>query len=208
MKIESKIENFGSVQFPSFSGVRAMMMPFRMEDPRGTVPYPQYLDLVSEICAKSSVKQGVGYLTIDEAVVEQGETQRRPGLHVDGYNAPYGGGGGGYAHNGMFVASSVLGCIGYRGSFDVDLDQDGGCREEDRLAFGGGSPLLWNQLYWCSPHAVHESIPMAIRTPRQFIRISMPSDAPHHREYTPNPLGVLPTGPASAARPVQMGFRS
>lgn len=50
-------------------------------------------------------------------------------------------------------------------------------------------------VYGCGALTVHKSIPMVKDTPRQFVRLSMPSDAPWYEGYTVNPLGVKPTGP-------------
>ncbi len=57
-----------------------------------------------------------------------------------------------------------------------------------------------NTLYWCSPLCVHESLMTRHPAARQFVRVSMPSDAPWHEGYTPNPLGILPTGPIHGPR--------
>lgn len=202
---DSKIELLGQVEFPRYSATRVMMMPFLLEEPRGSLPTPLtgYRGLVSHICSKSAVREGVGYLTIDEALVLEGETHRRPGLHVDGLGAW--GGGGGYAANGMFVAASVEGCEGYQGVFDAALGDDGDCAHID-VSKATTVRMGASKLYWCSPRAIHRSLPMPRDIHRQFIRISMPSDAPWHEGYTPNPLGIMPTGPIGLARP-GMSFR-
>lgn len=204
---ESKIEDFGTVEFPAFSGVRVMMMPFLMQGPRNSLPdsLGMYRDAVASICSMATVKEGVGYLTIDEALVRAGETHRRPGLHVDGFGAY--GGGGGYAANGMFLASTHEGCVGYAQSYEGEPGMDGDC-EHLRSELGSGAVMRAGHVYWCSPMALHESLPMRADIHRQLIRVSMPSDAPHHREYTPNPTGVQPTGEPAPARPGYMAFRA
>lgn len=206
--IESQIKDFGALQLPEFSGTRVMMMPFLMQAPYASLPdsLSHWREAVSTICELATAKQGVGYLTIDEALVRAGETHRRPGLHVDGVG-PYGGGGGGYAANGMFLASSVDGCMGYRQTLDAEPGPDGDC-EHLRLALAPGFVMRAGRVYWCSPMAIHEALPMREDTRRQLLRVSMPSDAPYHREYTPNPTGVVPPGEPAPPRPHHMAYRS
>lgn len=204
---ESKIEDFGLIQLPRFAGHRIMMMPFLMEEPVNSLPemLGGWRLTVAIICARSSVKSGVGYLTIDEAFVRKGETHRRPGLHVDGPGTY--GGGGGYAKNGMFLAASHFGCIGVNGTFTEEPGLDGSCEHFEKIPFFTDY-FLGQHLYWCSPFALHKAVPMWQDTHRQFIRVSMPSDAQHHREYTPNPTGVQPTGEPAPARTEHMSFRA
>ncbi len=206
MYIESKIEDFGTIALPKYTGTRVMMMPFLMEEPRKSIPdtLEHWRDTIEHICQRSAVKKGVGYLTIDEALVRKGETHRRPGLHVDGMGTY--GGGGGYAANGMFLATSYIGCLGYPGSIPGEPGPDGDCEHLRKHLF---QTMIMDKyrLYWCSPMAVHEAIPMDKDIYRQLIRVSMPSDAPYHREYTPNPTGVVPPGVPAEPRPHHMNFR-
>lgn len=82
----SKIRHLGEVKLPEAHGIRIMMMPFKTEDVEGTLPeYLQhYVPLITTLCDFATGPHGVGYLTIDEALVRKGESHRRPGLHVDG----------------------------------------------------------------------------------------------------------------------------
>lgn len=204
---ESKIEDFGKVSIPEFTGTRVMMMPFLMEDPIGSLPssVDSWKKPLQEICHMATVKSGVGYITIDEADVKEEETHRRPGLHVDGMG-DYGGGGGGYAANGMFLVSSHVGCVGYRLSYEGQPVEDGDC-EHLRELLRESVVMKPGHVYWCSPMAIHESIPMLRDTKRQMMRVSMPSKGPYHRDYTPNPIGIMPVGEPAKARLKQMNFR-
>jgi hypothetical protein len=210
--MQSKIEDFGPIELPAYTGVRVMMMPFLMEDPTGTLPesLAGYRPALERVCALASPKSGVGYLTIDEALVRAGETHRRPGLHVDGCG-PYGGDPTPqwprpYASNGMFLASSHEGCRGYTQDVEGSPGADGDC-EHLRSQLGAGFVMSPGRLYWCSPTALHEALPMPRDTYRQLLRVSMPSAAPYHRDYTPNPLGIQPTGEPGPSRTRQMAFR-
>lgn len=193
-------------------GIRVMMMPYLIHDPVGSLPAqlaPWYSALVQAsylALGPLGVKPGVGYLTIDEALVRARETHRRPGLHVDGVGADgtRGGGaygGGGYAASGMLMTSSHIGCRAYVQDFENEPDADGDCSHlADELEPDSAFALQARQWYWCSPMTVHEAIPMRNDTRRQFCRVSFPSTAPWHIGYTENPLGIMPTGPIHPPR--------
>jgi hypothetical protein len=106
----------------------------------------------------------------------------------------------------MLVAASVEGCRGFAQSFDGQPGANGDC---SHLADQCLAPMsmLPNRVYWCSPLAVHESTAMDRHTRRQFVRLSMPSNAPWHEGYTPSQYGVLPTGPIHGVRQ-GMSFRA
>jgi hypothetical protein len=85
------------VTFPQPTGVNVNMMPFVMGDD-STIPEEckGYIPIIQE-CLRSrhhfdSSEIGkVGYLTIQEGFINEGDTQRRPGLHTDGHlNANWG----------------------------------------------------------------------------------------------------------------------
>lgn len=211
---ESEIYCVGEIVFPEFSGTRIMMMPFLLHDPERSVPDSLALwrPALAALCALAPLHEGVGYLTIDEAVVGAGETHRRPGLHVDGIGpdgrAAAWGGGGGYAGNGMLVAASVEGCRGWVGEFRGYPGNNGDCAHlAEQCAMERMITMRANVVYYCSPLAVHEAIPMTTEQPRQFVRVSMPSRCPWYEGYTRNPLGVEPTGPVHPRRDEFMNYR-
>jgi hypothetical protein len=210
---QSKVEEGIAVRFPKFRGIRVMMMPFLVEDPIGTLPENlyHYATMTRDIL-NYGADRGVGYITIDESLVKTGETHRRPGLHVDGIGpdgraAPYGGGGG-YAARGMYLAASVKGCRGWNKVFKGWPGLNGDCAHlSDQCRPEDAIPFEANTVYWCSPLAVHEPLQLAQDTPRQFLRVSMPSDAPWHEGYTENPLGIKPGGPIEPPRVAEMSYR-
>lgn len=211
---QSQIEQRGTLSFPPFTGVRVMMLPFRL-DYLDTLKLDQlapWQNTLRSLCAMSVIKQGVAYLTVDEAVVKGGETHRRPGLHVDGVGedgeAGGWGGGGGWGKSGMLVAADKLGCVGWNQTFQGQPGANGDAehlrpqlRDEARVFMEG------NQVYWVSPLAVHESLTMPQEQTRQFVRLSMPNDAPWYQGYTESPFGVKPTGEIRAARSTFMNYR-
>lgn len=209
----SEVEDLGPFQLPAYSGIRWMMMPFRLEDVQRTITAAAWHEALQRMVALAPVQEGVGYLTIDEAEVEPGTTHRRPGIHVDGVGPTggiggWGGGGGGWGTGGMIVVASHLGCRAWVGAFETRIGPNGDCshmkgmlRDEDAI------PLLGQRAYWLNESCVHEPLPLATRTKRQFVRLSLPSDAPWYEGYTRNPLGVEPTGPIHPARAEFMAYR-
>ncbi len=206
---ESRVEEHGEVTFPAFSSTRVMMMPFEMGNIH-SIPdsLDHYKPMLQSIFEREPLRywfrmyykdMRVGYLTIDEKVVKAGQTHRRAGLHVDGVyksqGGGWGGGGGSWGGNrGFLVAANRYGCRAWKQSFEGYPKDEGEC---DHLAPQLGQPisLSANVLYFLNPLCVHESMPMVEDTPRQFFRLSFPSDSPWFEGYTENPLGIKPTGP-------------
>lgn len=181
-----------------------MMMPFHTHDALRSLPaLGGWREYVAALCAIPGVRAGVGYLTIDECFVPAGETQRRPGLHVDGARGGAWGGGPSYAYNGALLVSSDGACMLF-GQED-NPGEDGDCSHSRPSK--GRRLSAWEPA-WIAPHTLHEALPAKRSLSRQFCRISMPSSAPHHREYTPNPLGIAPLTPPAAPRGQQMAYRS
>lgn len=210
MILESHIVDHGKVPFPNATGLRIMMMPFRLEDPLPSM-CAQYQQIVDAALARTPTRTGVAYLTVDEADVSAGEWHRRPGLHVDGIVGLWGGDDkGGWGAGGMFVAASHFGCEAWRGVLsDARVGPDGCCEhlrprtdELEHVRMEAGS------LYHVSPGCLHEAMPAESRQLRQFFRMSMPTDNTAWFEgYTRSPVGVQPTGPIMPPRTSQMGWR-
>lgn len=204
---DSVFERVGEVKLPEFSGVRVMMLPVIIEDvnslPDFVAGYKQAFKTMCETEQAKKHSGEVGYLTIDEKVVPANKTHRRSGAHVDGvYHGGVGGWGGGAGGswgghgNGMLTVSSVAGCKawkqwfegwpGWEGEADHLMDQ---AKEDHAVLFSAG------ELYWVDGLCVHESLNFEHDTPRQFVRLSLPSEGPWFEGYTENPLGIKPTGP-------------
>ncbi|MEL7339988.1 MAG: hypothetical protein AAGM67_05830, partial [Bacteroidota bacterium] len=134
----SSVVSLGKVSFPAFGGKRIMMMPFEFHDVQGSLPdsLAEWKPVISQLIESvGEPLEGVGYLTLDEAEVQGGETHRRPGLHVDGIGEDGkrgvwgggGGGGGGYAKVGMILAASHTGCVAYDQTFEGMAGPNGDC---------------------------------------------------------------------------------
>lgn len=198
---ESRFEYCGVTSFPSFTGTRVMMMPFLLGIPESLPDFlSAWREPVTSICSFRPQHAGqVGYLTIDEKVLAEGETHRRAGLHVDGVyrkgNGSWGGGGWGSVGTGMLTVSSIPACRAFNQHFDGWPGEEGDC-EHMRDQLTDGTLLASGEVFWLDGLCVHESLRMKSRmTERQFVRVSLPSNAPWFEGYTVNPSGVLPTGP-------------
>ena len=205
--IVSFFKDVGAARFPIATGLRVMMLPFLLQDVNRSLPRHcrQYSRLVESMLEHAHVGAGVGYLTIDEAEVRDGETHRRPGIHVDGCGVW--GRGGGYAYDGMLVAASDVGCQAWTGVYDSEPGYDGDC-EHLRREIGEPTVMQAGRVYSCGGMTVHEALPMKATTRRQFVRISLPNDRDWHDGYTRNPEGIEPTGRVAARRVRQMSYRS
>jgi hypothetical protein len=195
------------VALPAFSGVRVLMMPIVLEDIRHSLPEAirQWADVIEAMKESGKQSSGVAYLTIDERIVPEGYCHRRPGLHVDGWTDDGGGawgGGGMWGKRGFAVVASREGCAAYDQDFYGQPKQYGDCDHlRHECKDNCREVLAANRIYCLSQLAVHESIPQRNPGPRQFARLSFPSGAGWFQSCTPNPLGVLPTGPILPARP-------
>lgn len=194
----SRFWDSNRVAMPEFSGIRVMMMPVIMEDlkslPKNIEPYFDLCDEMFNV-ADRKFDGKVGYLTIDEKTVLSGSTHRRSGLHVDGGPMKGWGGGGGWANSGMLTISSHPGCRAWRQEFMGSPGEENDCEHLRPQLEGEGTIFEPGMIYLCNPLCVHESIEQTTEVRRQFVRLSMPSNAPWFDGYTPNPLGVIPTGP-------------
>lgn len=191
-----KMWQHSPIPFPEFSGTRIMMMPVRIGYGMG-VP-ENYVGIFTQLSlmAERRFDGAIGYLTIDERLVQKDATLRRPGLHVDGYyqgrcGAWGGGGGWGSVGNGMLTVSSTPHCKAYLGYFSEEPGPEGECGH--MTLPNEGEIFQANQVYWLDGACVHESLPVEEDTYRQFVRLSLPSNGPWFEGYTENPEGILPS---------------
>ena len=150
------------VRFPKPQGLNVNMMPFVMGNPESL---PQelrgYWNMIGKCVQCLAAPEGeptcdpkerVGYLTVHESVVPEGESQRRPGLHTEGFTRapcdtgsirqlprwhPWGFGHAihdGRFEGGLFMASSVSNsCNLYNAIIPEELVGRGGDVENLRL---------------------------------------------------------------------------
>lgn len=209
-EFNSKIDVLGLAKLPEFSGIRVLMMPFKIEDIENTIPFESWKPIMKKLMKVSPCKNGTGYLTIDELSLKAGDIHRRPGLHVDGWkdegNSGGWGGGGGWGSSvdgeGMLLITNVLGSVGYPQKFTGTPNQFGDC-EHLRAQLSCSTPFNFepNFIFRLDGLTVHESIPVKQDCNRQFVRVSMPSSANWNSSNTPSPFGILPEGPIVEPRP-------
>jgi hypothetical protein len=159
------------------------MHEFDMEKCDVPEGYEEPVRTLLDACGRRS---GTAFLTIDEKVVRAGETQRKPGPHVDGYFLKaemgwgHGGGGGVWNHScnilpaprmEVIVASSFPACKAWQGTFDGQPNEHG---DLSHLDLPEGEILPANVGYLLSADCIHESLPMEQDTERTFMRIALP----------------------------------
>ncbi len=206
MPFNSEFKKVGELYLPAFSGTRVMMLPVMLGDDESIPEFlHHYKNAVSGLFQMADEDHigKVGYLTIDEKAVKPKATHRRAGLHVDGVyqgeSGAWGGGkgtGGGWGARGagMLTVASHPGCRAWNQDFTGWPGWEGECDHLAEELQGLGTLFGANEVYWVDGMCVHESVPQPVEVNRQFVRLSMPSDAPWFECYTVNPLGVMPTG--------------
>ena len=215
--------------FPEYSGINVNMIPFKFFNSKNTLPeyLHGYLNMIrscpidfnsydSNGDTVASNMDKICYLTVHESIVKKGETQRRPGIHIE-QSKP----------GGRFVEEQLsrngneykslrwgLGTINSDG-FPIDgiymaTNIANSCKIYDVLInnpeniidkYGGLDYVLSNkikkygyccepnQLYWITDRTPHESAPVEENCKRQFFRlVAGKIDVWHSQHNTPNPM--------------------
>lgn len=199
-----------NIEFPKFSGVRCLMMPYIQGNPDSVpVEYHAYRDIVSRVF----VRQGdFGFLTIDESVAVAGKPHRGKrakyarALHTEAGRDPneilqWGSGGGNWGgrkvvtldrHVRVLIASNLDdSCAVWDAEHErTSLDGDIG-HEAAKYPYSTARFLKAGELVEIGILTPHESLPVAKDFNRQFLRIV--SSGVHGREpyFTENPLVPL-----------------
>lgn len=180
--LNSRYETLGSVAFPPFMARQVYMYEFDIADPVMPEGCEDYVNPVRKLLAEAGYSTGRAYVTIDEKALQAGETQRKPGPHVDGRfdktKMDWTPGGGGWNHScniigggwPVIVAASDIGCKVFEGDFDTEPQGDG---DMSHAILGEGVVVSANRGYLLSPDCVHESLPMERLSTRQFLRIAL-----------------------------------
>lgn len=179
----SRTRELCDVQLP-YDGRRHYMHEFDIAKPTVPKGFEDYLPVVKRIVNATGVKNGIAFLTVDEKIVKAGNSQRRPGPHVDGCfdkgKQRWGHGQGGWNHFCNFlpvermpviVAASVVGCKVWEGEFYAEPRNDG---DLSHLELPEGVLVPSNKAIWLSPDCIHESLRFDQDTQRSFLRIAMP----------------------------------
>lgn len=193
----TRLEKLASIITPSFAQGFIYMVPVEIGTPcKLPDKFKAWESVVDQVLQFSPAQSGTAFVTIDERIIPQGETHRRPGAHVDGnYFKGLGWGGGAWQRNdhtgGVFLLSSDKGAVAWEGEIDdeptpwinegsPDSASDGGDCEHMKPALASlrETALEPNTLYWMNSGGIHESIPVAHETRRSLLRITLPPDAP------------------------------
>lgn len=188
--LNSYYKQLCSVSLP-FKGRQKYMHSFDLANPTMAVGYEDYGPIVEALCKSAGASKGIAHMTVDEKIVERGQTQRRGGPHVDGCFIPAkniwghdSGGGGGWKHYcnnvgteigrmPIIVASNIARCKCWSGIFDGEPKSDG---DLSHLTLPEGEILPAGVGFLLSRDCIHESLPMMEAVERTFLRIALPVD--------------------------------
>jgi hypothetical protein len=217
MTMQSKAILVGKLDFPQPSNTRIQMMPINIHSLDGgdlLLPWKSTVQALIRQFPLSTLDDetgDIGYITIDERVMNADQRQRRSGLHVDGWAAEgsnvtaHGGGGGGAvwaSKYGMFLANNMDDtCRVYVGNLPGIPAYDGCCEHmRDLLHTMQTIDMKAGEIWWMNSLALHETVPQANAGVRQFIRMSMPNKGQWYSDYTENPTGLKAPGEIVGAR--------
>eukprot|EP01084_Bolivina_argentea_P095224 171211_1 len=210
------------LRFPEPLNLNINMMPFIMSNTFDESKLPSYLTrwwFVIQRCLRSGQSMGsydesqvnkIGFLTIQESLIDANKTQRRPGLHIEcpgNGNGDivhnYAWGGGRYAKDGLFMASNIpKSCAIWNCRIiqrdDREIEEvigELGNIEHLRKCLPNNKRITMraNCIYWCTDRTPHESLPMEQSGYRQFFRlVSSNLSVWYPKHSTPNPIGTVP----------------
>lgn len=194
-----------SVNFPTFSGIRCLMMPYIQGYP-SSVPsqFLPYRDILESVFIS---KGDIGYLTIDESPVKAGMPHRGQrakyarALHTEAGILPgkiykWGGGGWGKYHRvtldrnvRILLANNLDRSCAIWNAEHEDTSEDGDIGHlADVYPYSDATFMLAGDVHEIGILTPHESMPVDKDFNRQFLRIV--SSGVHGREdyFTENPL--------------------
>jgi hypothetical protein len=197
--------NVGHINFPAYTGLRCLMMPYIQGDPSSV---PREFALYDEILSTTFIKKGdIGFLTIDESLATQGKAHRGArastdrALHTEAGRRPgkiyaWGGGGWGNSHSvtldrgvQILLANNLDdSCALWDAEHeDTSLDGDLG-HVSPSYPYEKAKYMKAGEVHQIGILTPHESLPVRQDTKRQFLRIL--SSGVHGREpyFTINPL--------------------
>lgn len=188
----------GKIDFPEYSGVRCLMMPFIQGD-SSSLPeeYKAYADVVDSMF----IDRGkIGYLTIDESKIIKGIPHRgarakfKRALHTEAGKLPNfdnGVWGGGYWGASpkvqierdvkVLLANNIDNSCALWDAWHENTSKDGDIGDfADMYPYTSATMMLAGEVHEIGIFTPHESLPSASNGARQFIRIV--GDGVHGRE--------------------------
>jgi len=194
------------IEFPEFSGIRCLMMPFIQGDPY-SVP-EEIRTGYGKILESTYIEKGdIGFLTIDESIAVKGNAHRGDrakfgrALHTEAGRLPnkiyaWGGGGWGSRHNvelerdvKVLLANNMDDTCAIWHTEHEDTTTDGDIGHLSSIyPLNSAVMMKSGEVHQIGILTPHESLPVAVDFKRQFLRII--SKGVHGREayFTKNPL--------------------
>lgn len=175
----SSVQQRGRVAFPVFQGERIYMREFTKAAglPADIARWQSTVDAMLD----GVDTDGPIFIMVDQGGVRANTTQRRPGLHVDGYWNPaiyaHGHGGqriGSVESEAIILASDMLGCAAYVGEYEGEPGSGGDCTHIDadgltRVEMEPGRVWAGDAL-----RMLHEAIPVERDCVRTVVRLNVP----------------------------------
>lgn len=203
----TKNMKINTIQFPGFSGLRCLMMPYIQGEPESVPKDCQaYFDIIKSIFVKKGDR---GYLTIDESFVEAGKPHRGArakydrALHTEAGRHPdmvYAWGGGGWGSSHRVTLDSDVKVLLANNLDDSCAIWDTECKNTTidgdighlaaQYPYSEATLVKSGEVHEIGILTPHESLPVKNNVFRQFLRIV--SSVVHGREpyFTVNPLMV------------------
>lgn len=202
------------ITFPTFSGIRCLMMPFIQGDPT-SVPdqYRDYSDIIESTYIE---KGGIGYLTIDESFTKKNTPHRgyrakfgralhtEAGIHKGQYSwgSPVNTWGGKMKvtldrNTQILLANNLDASCAFWDSTHEDTSSDGDIGyASEKYPYEDAVFMRAGEVHQVGILTPHESMPIKEPFPRQFLRIV--GRGVHGREdyFTLNPLISMTPGMA------------
>lgn len=195
----STVQRRGQVSFPLFTGERVYMQPFTKKAGL-PVNLARWQPTVDAMLDGVETDQQI-YLMIDQKEVGAGHSQRRPGMHVDGYWIPAihghdGGGHGWHRHirhgscpnnawshvdfnqpEAIILASDVSASRALVGEFDGVIGEGGDCSHLN-LSHLPSVTLQSGHVWAGNVSMLHESLPVERTCRRTLVRLNVPNWTP------------------------------
>lgn len=203
MGIQSIVQKRGIVTFPQFIGERVYMREFRKSMGLPSDLKDRWQHTVDAMLDGVDT-DGPIYIMIDQGLVKAGTTQRRPGLHIDGYwhpaisahggdsghrGAPVSAAGVGEDYDpwktcelsvpeGLILASNISACRAVIGEYH-EIPREGGDCSHVNVSGMDEVIMLPNTVYAGNVGMLHESMPVSKDVQRTLVRLSVPGWTPH-----------------------------
>lgn len=199
------MEPINKINFPQYSGLRCLMMPFIQGDSKSI---PKEYNSYSDIINNNFIKKGdIGYLTIDESPVKAGKPHRGAraktsrALHTEAGKRPdkvyaWGNSGWGNSHRveledhvEVLLANNLDDSCVVWDTHHEDTSEDGDIGHlSEQYPYKDGVFMRSGEVFKIGILTPHESVPVKKDINRQFLRIV--GSGVHGREeyFTENPL--------------------